>query len=351
LQEEQAKFLNQHGGSKHQPAKPLYTLAEAKQSLNYFKVVPFAEPVILSDSLQFSFYYAGHILGAGFVRLQHKQTSICFSGDLGRSNDPIMKAPQAPVASDYFVVESTYGNRLHEQVDPERQLAHIINRVAKRNGVIVVPAFAVGRAQAVLYFLHQLKLKKQIPDIPVYLDSPMATDATKIFYQHSEQHRLSEQETVAVCQTTRYVKLQEESKALDQQEGPMIIISASGMATGGRVLHHLRSFASDANNAIVFCGFQAPGTRGDRLVQGERQIKLLGETIPVLAEVHQLQNTSAHADYQGMTEWLAKLKHKPKKVFITHGENAAAEGLKQQLETTLNLSCVIPHYLDKQVLR
>lgn len=350
LQEEEARFANRHGYSKHHPALPLYTKKEAEAALSYFYPLPFGKKFDINSQLSFTFYYAGHILGASLVRLSDKKTSLLFSGDLGRSNDPIMRPPKNPPQSDYLVIESTYGNRLHEKENPEDQLAEIINRTIKRGGIVLIPSFAVGRAQNILYYLYQLKKKNRIPDIPVYMDSPMATNATRIFWEFSDQHRLSAKESEAVCQTAHYIHTIEESKKLDEKIMPMIIISASGMATGGRVLHHIKLFAPDHRNTIIFSGYQAELTRGDRMVRGESEVKMFGEMVPIRCEIIQLENTSAHADYTEMLAWLKHLKKPPKKVFITHGESEAAAALKAKIIQEFKWPCLTPEYLYTEEL-
>lgn len=341
LHEEEARYANLKGTSKHKPALPLYTQAEAEASLEYFQTTPFDKKIELGD-LRISFHYAGHILGASLIRIEDDKKSILFSGDLGRSNDPIMRAPVNPPASDYFVVESTYGNRIHPAMDTEKQLGEIVNKTVKRGGVIVIPAFAVGRAQLVLYYIHQLKMKKVIPDIPVFIDSPMATDATKLFYQYSLQHRLTEQEAADVCSTAHYIHSVEESKVLNDSQMPKIIISASGMATGGRVLHHIKNFGPNHRNTIIFCGYQAGGTRGDKMIRGEPVVKIYGQLVSIHANVEVLENISAHVDYTEMLAWIGKAHPLPKKIFITHGEDNAAHSLKEKIEREFNIPCVIP---------
>lgn len=350
LQEEEARYANKKGYSKHQPALPLYTQEEAEDSLNYFHVISFEESIQISKNLHATFYYGGHILGASFIRLEYGETSILFSGDLGRQNDPLMSAPKGPPSSDFLVIESTYGNRLHDNTDPMIQLRAIINRTVTRGGSVIIPSFAVGRTQSLLYYLHELKSKKQIPDIPVFVDSPMATDATKIFARFAEQNRLTKEQTSVVCGVANYINSVDESIALDHQKFPVIIISASGMATGGRILHHIRHYAPNPENTILFSGFQVGGTRGDRMLRGEREIKMFGEMIPIRAEIAQIENISAHADSLEMLNWLAQLKKAPRKLFITHGEKEAAQALKSQIEQRFHWNCEIPSYLDSAIL-
>lgn len=350
LHEEDARYVNRKEYSKHHPALPLYTQKEAEDSLNYFHAVPFEERIQITNNLYASFYYGGHILGASFIRLEHKHTSLLFSGDLGRQDDPLMFAPKEPLTSDFFVIESTYGNRVHDNTDPLIQMKTIINRTVKRGGSIVIPSFAVGRTQSLLYYLHELKSKKEIPDIPVFVDSPMATNATQIFARYAEQNRLSREENKAVCAVAHYVNSVDESIALDNQKFPVIIISASGMATGGRVIHHIRHFAPNPHNTILFSGFQVGGTRGDRMMRGEREIKMFGQMIRIRAEIAQIENISAHADSTEMLHWLAHLKKAPRKLFITHGETEAAQALKSQIEQRFHWKCIIPSYLDSEIL-
>ena len=341
LQEEEARYANLKGSSKHKPALPLYTQDEAEESLGYFQTTPFDKKIELGG-LRVSFHYAGHILGASLIRIEDGKKSILFSGDLGRSNDPIMRAPVNPPTSDYFVVESTYGNRIHPTMDTEKQLGEIVNKTVKRGGVIVIPAFAVGRAQLVLYYIHQLKMKKVIPDIPVFIDSPMATNATQLFCQYVSQHRLTEHEAAAVCSTASYIHSVEESKALNDGHMPKIIISASGMATGGRVLHHIKNFGPNHRNTIIFCGYQAGGTRGDQMIRGEPVVQIYGQLVSIQADVEVLENISAHVDYTEMLAWIGKAQPLPKKIFITHGEDNASHSLKEKIKREFKIPCVIP---------
>ena len=351
LQEEEARFANHKGYAKHHPSLPLYTEEDAVASLKLFHTIPFDKRVELHEGFYSSFHYAGHILGASLIRVEHENISLLFSGDLGRPLDPIMYAPIDPPTSDYLVIESTYGDRLHDTTDPEKQLSNIINRTAKRGGTVLIPAFAVGRTQSLLYYIHQLKIKKEIPDIPVFVDSPMATNATHIFSKHADLHRLTVQQAADVCGVAHYIHSVEESKELVEKRMPMIIISASGMATGGRVVHHIRNLAPDHRNTILFSGFQAGGTRGDRMVRGETEVKMFGQMIPIRAEVVQMANTSAHADYQEMLTWLSQFKSTPRRVFITHGEEEASTQLKLKIEQKFHWNCTVPTYLEEDNLQ
>jgi len=262
-----------------------------------------------------------------------------------------MHAPAAAGEADFLVVESTYGNRRHPADNPEQTLADHLKRALKRGGVVVIPAFAVGRAQALLHYLARLKQRGAIPDVPVFLNSPMAVDATRIYHNHRAEHRLTPAECRAACSVARMVNSADESRALNTRGGPMIIISASGMATGGRVLHHLKAFAPDPHNMVLFPGFQAAGTRGAAMLSGADSIKIHGEYVPVRAEVVGMEGLSAHADYAEILAWLRSFPRAPRKTFITHGEPAAADELRRRITETLGWPCEIPNYLDRVALR
>lgn len=347
LQEEEAEYANRHGFSKHKPALPLYTEADAERCLKLFSPVEYDTEWSLGADLKARFLPSGHILGSAFVLVRSADTSVLFSGDIGRPNDIVMSAPVTRPQSDYLVVESTYGDRKHDPADPKIMLADVINRTATRQGVVVIPSFAVGRAQELLYYIHLLKADKAIPDIPVFLNSPMAVDATRIFHRHPGEHRLTREQCDAMCKTAHIVNSAEESKRLNLRDGPMIIIAASGMATGGRVVHHLKAFAPDPRNSILFAGFQAGGTRGAAIVRGAESVKIHGEQIPVRAEVAMIGNLSAHADAGEILNWLRGFKMPPRRTFVTHGEPIAADALRHRIEEELSWDCRVPDYLDK----
>ena len=260
LQEEDARYANKRGFSKHNPALALYTQEDAQNALSLLTVIPFEQDVDVGDGITLRFSPSGHILGSAFVRLHNAKTSIVFSGDIGRPHDALMKPPVRIKQADYLVVESTYGNRLHDATDPKIKLAEFINQTIKRKGIVLIPVFAVGRAQEMMYYIFLLKASGAIPDIPVYLNSPMAVDATEIFSHHRGEHRLTPEQCSAMCRSAHMVNSVEESKRLNEMSGPAIILSASGMVSGGRVVHHLKAFAPNSNNSILFAGFQAAGT-------------------------------------------------------------------------------------------
>lgn len=347
LQEADAERANRHHYTKHKPALPLYTQKDAEISLRQLHPIPFGRERRLGGDLAISLARAGHILGAAMVRVDDGARSVLFSGDIGRLDDPVMKPPMPVDRADYLVVESTYGDRLHREGDPQEKIGRIIRDTAARGGTVVIPAFAVGRTQSVLYHIHALKKAGAIPDIPVYLDSPMAIDATELMRRHRAEHRLPPKLCAEVCHIARYVTTAEESRALDNGSGmPQVIISASGMATGGRVLHHLKRFVGDPRNTILFTGFQAAGTRGARLVHGEDEIKIHGAMWPVRAEVDILHNASAHADYAEILEWLGNFREPPRRTFVTHGEPEAASSLAMKIASHLGWDVVVPQYLE-----
>ena len=347
IQEEDARRANKYGYSKHKPALPLYTEQDAEIALNQFKIIHYEEPFLLNSQDKIIWHRAGHILGSSFIQFEINGIKTLFTGDMGRLNDSIMKPPTNIYELDYLIIESTYGNRAHDKTHPKEMLANIINETAKRGGSVLVPAFAVGRAQSLLSYLYELKQEQRIPDLPVYLDSPMAINATELLCKYADEHKLGREQCHLACNVATYTRSVEESKMIDQQRIPRIIISASGMATGGRILHHLNMLAFDHRNTILFTGFQASGTRGARLINGEKEIGLFGQKVKVNARVAQLSNTSAHADYEEMILWLQQFHKRPKKVFITHGEPSASASLKEQIEKKLGWKCKLPAYLDK----
>jgi metallo-beta-lactamase family protein len=344
LQEEEAEYLNRHKLSKHEPALPLYTRDDAARSLKQFQPVDFDTPWQAAAGLQATLSPSGHMLGSSFVRIAGGAKSIVFSGDIGRPVDPLLQAPAQVRDADWLVVESTYGDRLHEHADVQKQLADAINRTAARGGVVVIPAFAVGRAQTLLFYIHQLKASRAIHDLPVYLNSPMAASATEVYLRHLAQLRIGRDEFEAAMRGVHVVETPEESQRLNAQRGPMIIVAASGMATGGRVVHHLRAFAPHARNTILFAGFQAGGTRGATIAGGASSVRIFGEDVPIRAEVAMLDTLSAHADGAEIVQWMRGFSKPPQRTFITHGEPAAADAMRLRIERELHWPCEVPYY-------
>lgn len=346
LQEEEASFANRHGFSRHRPALPLYTLADAENALRLLAPREFDVPKQLNDHACFRLLPAGHILGAASVVLCMEGKVIAFSGDVGRPNDPIMRPPMPFAHADYLVLESTYGDRMHEAADPATQLAEVFERTFAQDGVVVIPSFAVGRAQTILHYIAQLKASGRMANVPVYLDSPMASNVTQLYRHHVGEHRLSMTEANAISHAAEMVRTVDESKAVSARRGPMVVIAGSGMATGGRVVHHLKTFAPDSRNTIALVGYQAAGTRGAALAGHVPAIKIHGGYVPVRASVVSLSSLSAHADYRELTDWLRSIAVTPKRVFLTHGEPAAADALRRHLDESLHWRCEVPIRLE-----
>ena len=352
LQERDAEFANRHKFSKHHPALPLYTEEDAQRALKHLHPLAFDRVERLPGGAHLTFLRAGHILGAASIVIEWDGCRIAFSGDIGRYDDPLMLDPVTPEKIDYLLMESTYGDRRHDRADPQIALAEIITKTIHRGGTVIVPAFAVGRAQSLLYHVGQLKKAGLLSSlVPIFLDSPMAIDATGIFVRHRSDHRLQPSQLNLIDGDVQYVRTGEESKALTANRMPKVIISASGMATGGRVLHHLEHYAPDPRNSIVFTGFQAGGTRGAALVGGATSIKMHGRYIPVRASVHNLSMLSAHADQDELLRWAGALESPPKHTFVIHGEPGAADTLRHVLEEKLNWTCQVPDHLQQVILQ
>ncbi|GAB4365484.1 MAG: MBL fold metallo-hydrolase [Kiloniellaceae bacterium] len=350
LQEQDAEFANRHGFSRHRPALPLYTKADAEVALDAFVAVPFHEKRQAAKGISVEFRPAGHILGAAVVKVTAGDRTVVFSGDLGRPGTATMVDPAVVREADYLLIESTYGNRLHDRRDPEDALAETITRTAGRGGTVLVPSFAVGRAQSLLFHLQRLKAQRRIPDLPVFLDSPMAINASEIFCEHLGEHRLTAEQCREACAVARYTRSAEESKALDRDAMPKVIISASGMATGGRVLHHLKQLAPDPKNTILFAGFQAGGTRGAAMTGGAERVKIHGAYVPVRAEVANLSMFSAHADADEIMAWLSNFSRPPRQTFVVHGEPSASDSLRHRIEEELGWNAHVPEYREEAEL-
>jgi metallo-beta-lactamase family protein len=350
LNEEDAQYANRKRFSKHAPALPLYTEEDARDAVERLRSTPFGAELHVGD-LTARFVPAGHILGAASVALRDAETSVLFSGDLGRSDDLLMRPPEPPGEPDFVVMESTYGDREHDDADPVAAIADVLQRTAARGGTLLIPSFAVGRAQTLLLCLHEAFERGLAPRVPVYVNSPMATDVTELYQHFADYHRLSRDACSAVCDVAEFVRGVDESKALAARRGPLVVISASGMATGGRVLHHLRALAPDRRNAILLPGYQAAGTRGASLAAGAESVKLHGAWVPVRAEVSQLDLLSAHADRDDLVRWLGSTRKRPRGVFLVHGEPTASDSLRREIEKRLGHEPHIPEQLETVDLR
>ncbi len=346
LQEEEAGYASRKKSSRHAKPLPLYTEADAQACMGHFAAHEPGGEVQLARGLSFSLLPAGHLLGAAQVRMRVAGKTVHFSGDLGRENDLLMPPPAPLGEADVLVCESTYGNRAHPAVDAADEIAAVVQRVAARGGVILIPAFAVGRTQELLVHLERLRRKGAIPPLPVFVNSPMAQAATEVHQRFCGALRLGAEECRRMSEFATPVRTVEESKALNGFAGPAIIISASGMLTGGRVLHHVAAFGPDRRNAIVLAGFQAGGTRGARLAAGERSLRIFGSDVPINAEVVNLRGLSAHADHDGVLRWVQHAAGPPGLVYVTHGEPDAADALRYSLEHQLGLRARVPEHLE-----
>ncbi|MBU0555972.1 MAG: MBL fold metallo-hydrolase [Alphaproteobacteria bacterium] len=342
LNEKDADFLNRIGATRHKPALPLYGVGDAERAIESFTPVQFSKSTELPGGARVTFRHAGHILGAATADIEWGGQRIVFSGDLGRYSDPFMLDPEAVAQADYVVIESTYGNRIHDPTDAAEALGAVVERTVRRGGTVIIPAFAVGRAQALLYYLWKLREAGRLKNVPIYLDSPMAISASDLLCEHLGDHRLTPQVCRDACDIATYTREVEQSKAITASPYPKIVISASGMATGGRVLHHLKASAPDQKNTILFSGFQAAGTRGRAMLEGAREIKIHGQWVPIEAEVADLPMLSAHADANELMRWLSGFQRPPKRVFIVHGEAQASEALRSRIDQELGWDAVVP---------
>jgi metallo-beta-lactamase family protein len=349
LHEEDARYANKKGYSRHRPALPFFDGEEARKALGLLRSVPFDERVEVSPTLAFSFRRAGHILGAAFLLAETNGARVVFSGDVGQKDAPILKDPEPLDRADYLLLESTYGDRLHPDASPLEELARVVEQTVARKGTLLIPAFAVGRTQDVLYHLRSLQRSGRIPEgLPIFVDSPMATSVVDLYCAHTEEHDV---ETEALRKgglcpiegpSVRLVRTPEDSKRLNDRQGPMIIVSASGMLSGGRVLHHLKRRLPDADTTLLFVGFQAEGTLGRRILEGAREVVVHGDTVLVNARIAELPALSAHADQRGLIEWAGTLKSPPREVFLVHGEPHAREALAAGLRDRYGWKVTLP---------
>jgi metallo-beta-lactamase family protein len=375
IQEEDAANANRHGFSKHAPALPLYTEADAFRAVSQLQPVGYDRPVPVTPDIEVEFINAGHLLGSSYARVRTGGRTILFGGDLGRFGRPVLPDPSTIPEADYLLVESTYGDRVHQQDDNGTQLADVINSTAERGGRIIIPSFAIGRVEELIYWLKRLEEEKRIPVLPVFLDSPMAVDALARYTERlreldpemqpeardekaphgpadhddpkdeRQRHARHERQLCVFCtERFRTISTAAESKQLTQSKMPAIVISASGMATGGRVLHHLKAALPDSRNTVLFVGYQAAGTRGRQLVDGDKTVKIHGEMIPVQAQIALVESMSAHADSNEILRWLGGFTQPPRLTFIVHGEPPAMEALSGAIHAKLGWNTKMPSH-------
>ena len=348
LLEEEAERANRKGYTKHAPARALYDINDVEQALSRLRTISFGKSVEVVAGVTFEFIHAGHILGAAQINLNVQGTTIHFTGDLGRDSDPLMRAPAPYQGSDLLITESTYGDTKHPEVESAKELEEPMRKVLSRGGTVVIPAFAVGRTQALLLHIWRLMKSGKIPKVPIYVNSPMAQRATMSYQKHQEEHRIPSEEFDEIYSYANMVQTVEESKELNQNTAAKVIIAASGMMSGGRVLHHIVEFGQDPNNGILITGYQAGGTRGRKLQDGATSLRIFGRDVPIRAEVFQIQSMSAHADADELLQWMSGASQKPKMTYVTHGEPEAADQLRFRIEHELHLRARVPE--DREII-
>ena len=355
LQEEEAAYAQKKGFSKHEKPQALFTIEDAERVFPLLQPIDFEQEVNIQPNIFLTAYNAGHILGAAILKLKIKgatqEKRLVFSGDLGRFLDPLMNSPVLLPYADVLFVESTYGNRKNETHAVENQLAEAIKSTFRKGGIALIPSFAVGRTQMILYYLHRLQQKGKIPSVPIYVDSPMAIDVTSLYKKFSHYHRLGpmfheEGANPFLHKNLHYYQSQEASLSLNALRTDAIIISASGMATGGRILHHLYNRLPNEEDSVIFVGYQAEGTRGRRLLDGEPSIRMYGIDVQVKAQIHYITGLSAHADQTELIDWMEGFNHRPKMTFLVHGEETASVELKEVMQAELGWEAIIPDYLE-----
>ncbi len=382
IQEEDAANANRQGYSKHKPALPLYGEADAVRALMLLQPVGYDRPVPVAEGVDVDFINAGHLLGSSYARLRVGGRTLLFGGDLGRFERPVLPDPTMVAEADYLLVESTYGDRVHDPDDDGALLERIVRETTSRGGRVIIPAFAVGRVEEVLYWLKRLEEEGRIPVLPVFVDSPMAIDALARYTERLREldaemqpeqqddkaphghaargnppdrrrHNAKKERQLCAFCTARFrtISSPAESKELTRSKGPAVVISSSGMATGGRVLHHLQAALPDSRNTVLFAGYQAEGTRGRSLVDGARAVKIHGQMVPVHAQIARIESMSAHADSAEILRWLSGFTGQPRATFIVHGEPPAMQALQDLIQQKLGWTTTIPDHRETVALQ
>jgi metallo-beta-lactamase family protein len=345
IQEEEAAQANRLGYSKHHPALPLYTAEDAEKTITRFSPQPLNEWITIDENISVRYRYNGHILGATFIELRINDKLFVFSGDIGRIDDPVLHPFDKPEQADILFIESTYGDRLHP-ADAEEKMTAIIQKAFEEQVTVIIPSFAVERAQSVLYLLHRLRNKKIIPDIPVYLDTPMGENVLELFNLFPSWHKLSSEELTTLAHSVKFIQSEKETQHLAQQKSSKIIIAGSGMGSGGRVMTYFQHYLGDPHATIMLVGYQAEGTRGRQLLEGVHEIKMFGKYYPVQARIENIQGLSAHADQKELLSWLSNMNESPERIFIVHGEPQASDALRVKLLSELGWDSEIPKLYD-----
>ena len=342
IQEEEAERANKEHYSKHEKAEPLYNVIQAEKVFPLFRVLKTNEEVLLDPEISAVFRNAGHIIGACSIELKLEGKTLVFSGDIGRDDDVLMFPPIKPKEADYVFLESTYGNRIHPDEDVKLLLETYINNTYQINGTVIIPSFAVERAQTIMYLLWQLKIENKIPDISYIIDTPMGISVLDIFMNNRNWHKLSESDCIEMCQMFTLNSDYKETITSIFDKQPKVVIAASGMITGGRVLSYLERYIGLPETTVIIVGYQAEGTRGRKLLEGATEIKIYGKYYPVLAKILEIEGLSAHGDQNDLLNWLSDLKKKPEKVFLVHGENQPADELRIKINEKYGFDCIVP---------
>jgi metallo-beta-lactamase family protein len=342
IQEEEAKKANEGKYSKHEIAEPLYTVEQAEKVFPLFRVIETNETVALDAQIEAVYTNAGHILGACSIALTLENKTLVFSGDIGRDDDVLMYPPTKPKKADYVFLESTYGNRIHPKTDTKLELEMYINNTVNKGGTIIIPSFAVERAQTIMYLLWQLREEDRIPNIPYIIDTPMGINALNIFSNNQKWHKLSLEECAEMSKMFSLVSDYQETMEVIYNEQPKVVIAASGMITGGRVLSYLEHYIGIPETTLIIVGYQAEGTRGRKLLEGAKEIKIHGQYYPVKAKILEIQGLSAHGDQKDLLNWLSELENKPTRVFLVHGENEPMDELRIKIQEKYGFDCKVP---------
>lgn len=343
IQEEEAERANQKGYSKRLPAEPLYTLKEAERAIAMFSEYPEGEWREIYDGVRARFQYNGHIIGATFIELIVHEKRFVFSGDIGRKEDPLLKPYKKPERADVLLIESTYGDRIHDQEDVKKKLQKIIVETIEREGTVIIPSFAVERTQVLMYLIWKLQEEKSIPNVPLIMDSPMGANVLEVFHGNGRWHKLSIEECTKMCARFRIVREYRETWEIIDNKAAKIIIAGSGMMSGGRVLTYLQHYVGKLETSIIIAGYQAAGTRGRKMLEGANEIKIYGKYYPVHAQLHNLEVLSAHADQSELLYWMGDLKEQPEKIYIVHGESKAAKAFQEKIRQKFGWDSSIPN--------
>lgn len=350
IHEEAAKQANKEGYSKHSPALPLYNLSDVEKTIQHFKVIQSREWIPLFEGIKVRFQYNGHILGATFIELDIEGKRMVFSGDIGRESDRLLSAPKRPQKADILFIESTYGDRLHPTDNLEDKIQDIVQETWKDGGTLIIPSFAVERTQILMYLFWQLREKGRMPEIPIYMDSPMGANVLDVFLHHSNWHKLTKDECAKMCEYIQVVESFGETWEIIDNKGPKIVIAGSGMVSGGRVLTYLTKYIDKPETRVLLVGYQAEGTRGRQMQDGIHEVKIYGKYYPVKAKILSIQNLSSHADQKELLDWISEIENAPEEVFIVHGEPQAADVLRVKIRDTYGWNCSIPElYSIKEI--